>query len=181
MKHRTLFRFKLGKKSLFISRLLLVACFFAGAAYAEVPSQKTLSQDKRYTDNGNETISDSKTGLMWMKLDAFQQKGHLLDWKEAFSFVENLNKENYADHNDWRVPTRQELVTLYEADKTSRSLDMNVHIDPIFAANGIASLWSSEPNGQFNAFGVVFNTGDVFSASTKAKSKKSVRAVRNIK
>ena len=182
MRNRILPRLKLEKKILSISVLLLVACFFSVAAHAENPApQKTWSQDKRYADNGDETITDTKTELMWMKMDAFQQKGHLLNWKEAIAFVEKLNTENFADHNDWRAPTRKELVTLYEADKINSSLDMNVHIDPLFAKNGLAAQWSSELNGQFNAFGVVFNTGDIFSANIKAKSKKSVRAVRNIK
>lgn len=165
-------------------RLFLAFCFvaFAAVSYADNPETPNIqSQDKRYADNGNDTITDAKTGLMWMKMDAYQQTGHLLDWNGARAFVETLNKESFAGHNDWRVPTRKELVTLYEADKLNGSLVMNVHIDPIFASNGLAALWSSEPNGQFNAFGVVFNTGEVFSSPTKSKAKKSVRAVRNIK
>lgn len=163
---------------------ILVACFFlaAPATYAEDPeTQRIQSQDKRYVDNGNETITDTKTGLMWMKMDAFQQKGHLLDWNQAIAFVRQLNEENFAHHEDWRVPTRKELVTLYEADKLNGTLGMNVHIDPIFAKDGLASLWSSEINGEYNAFGVVLNSGDIFSAPRRAKSQKSVRAVRDAK
>ena len=141
-------------------------------------TNKIWSQDKRYVDNNDKTITDTKTGLMWMKMDAFQHMGHLLNWHESAKFVETLNKEKFAGYDDWRLPSRKELATLYEPDKLNGSQVMNVHIDPIFAKDGIASLWSSEPNGQNNAFGVVLNTGDVFSASKLAKSKKSVRAVR---
>ena len=174
----------LGKKAIFTAMLILAACvsLVTSFVYAEnSESPKVWSQDNRYVDNGNDTITDTKTGLMWMKKDAYQMKGHLLDWNESLVFVEMLNGETFAEHNDWRVPTRKELVTLYESGKTNGAFVMNVHIDPIFATNGLASLWSNEPNGRYNAFGVVFNTGDIFSAPKSAKSKKSVRAVRNAK
>ena len=61
-----------------------------------------------------------------------------------------MNEEGFADHYDWRAPTVKELTTLYEADKTnSRVLGkgMVIHMDPIFAKEGTASLWSVEENG----------------------------------
>lgn len=163
--------------------LLICLCFFSSAAQADsqqAPEAKTMtwSQDKRFSDNGDQTITDHKTGFMWMKIDAYQLQGHLLNWVESIAFVDNLNKEGYANYSDWRVPTRKELVTLYEAEKTNSSTDMTLHIDPIFPKDGLASYWSSETNGQYNAFGVVLNTGAVFNAPRLAKSNKTVRAVR---
>ena len=55
---------------------------------------------------------------------------------------------------------------------------MKIHTDPLFGKKGSGSLWSADENGMYNAFGVVFNTGDVFSANKKSRSRKATRAVR---
>jgi hypothetical protein len=182
MKHLYLPRFSIHAKSLLISGLMMFLWIFSFPAQADtLQATKDIawSQDKRFSDNGDQTITDHKTGLMWMKIDAFQRQGHLLNWNESLAFIDNLNKEGFAGFADWRVPTRKELITLYEADKLNNSTDMTIHIDPIFPKNGLASHWSSETNGQYNAFGVVFNTGEVFNASRLAQSNNNVSAVRN--
>ena len=46
--------------------------------------------------------------------------------------------------------------------------EMKIHTDPLFAKKGSGSLWSADENGRHNAFGVVFNTGDAFSANRKS-------------
>ena len=57
---------------------------------------------------------------------------------------------------------------------------MIIHIDPIFAKEGSASLWTIEENGNYNAFGVILNTGKRFSGPKKARFRKAVRAVRHL-
>ncbi len=78
----------------------------------------------RFTDNGDGTITDAFTGLMWAK-DAnliatrnpsFDQDRTIgdgdIDWKTALSYIELLNSENYLGHNDWRMPNMVELRSL---------------------------------------------------------------------
>ncbi|HJO58304.1 MAG TPA: DUF1566 domain-containing protein [Nitrospinaceae bacterium] len=149
----------------------------------QVEADTALSADHRFKDNGNLTITDTKTGLMWMKEDSYLKDGHWLSWFESIRYVNKLNEEGFADHYDWQVPTVKELTTLYEADKTnSRVLGdgMTIHMDPIFAEKGSASLWSAEENGNYNAFGVVLNTGKRFNSHKKTKFRKAVRAVRHL-
>ncbi|MGP0629235.1 DUF1566 domain-containing protein [Nitrospina sp. 32_T5] len=141
------------------------------------------SADKRFIDHGDGTISDTRTGLMWAKKDSYLDTGRWMNWREVFSYVEDLNDTTFAGHIDWRMPTLEELRTLYEADKTNSSQvgsEMVIHIDPIFAKEGCGALWSSEANGHFNSFGVIFNTGTRFSANKKSRSRKATRAVRFI-
>lgn len=139
------------------------------------------SADKRFIDNGDGTISDTKTGLMWMKDDSYQHKKHWLNWFQTKEYVANLNNEAFADYTNWQVPTFKELLTLYEADKLNSSQvgsEMKIHIDPIFSKNGAGSHWAAETNGHYNAFGIVYNTGDRFNSARRNKSRKGVRAVR---
>ncbi len=139
------------------------------------------SADARFIDNGDQTLTDSKTGLMWMKNDSYLHTGHWFSWFEAQDFIKELNEETFAGHMDWRAPTVKELISIYEPDKTNSAQvgrEMKIHIDPLFGKEGAGSMWSSESNGRFNAFGVVFNTGVRFNGPKKSKARKAVRAVR---
>lgn len=140
------------------------------------------SGEKRYTDNGDNTITDNKTGFMWVKMDSYLHSGHWLNWFEIHDYVQKLNEEVFAKYNDWQLPTMEELKTLYEPEKLNSSQlgsEMKIHIDPIFGKNGTGSLWSANENGRYNAFGVVFNTGSTFNSNKKSKFRKGTRAVRN--
>ncbi len=143
--------------------------------------QRAYSEDKRYIDHGNATITDTKTGLMWMKQDSYLHKEKWLNWFEAQEYTQALNTEGFANYIDWQIPKVEELQTLFEQDKINSKQvgrEMVIHIDPIFSPNGSGAHWAIESNGRYNAFGVIFNTGKRFSANKKSRSRKSVRAVR---
>lgn len=166
--------------------ILAAALILTPAISAATPdgsAQKTWSEDRRFLDNGDGTISDTQTGLMWVKKDSYLHTGRMMNWSEAFEYVRSLNENMYADYMDWRMPTLDELRTLYEADKTNSAQvgrEMKIHIDPIFGKEGCGALWSSEDDGHFNALGIIFNTGQQFSSNKKSRSRRATRAVRVI-
>ena len=152
---------------------------------AEMPqepaTEKTWSQDKRYVDNGDGTVTDTKTHLMWMKQDSYQQTGHWMTWLESFDYIKKTNEDGFSNYYDWQMPTLKDLKTLYEPQKTNSQQvgrEMKIHIDPIFAKEGSGVWWALEANGHFNAFGIEFNSGKRFSAPKKSKARKAVRAMR---
>ena len=69
-----------------------------------------------YTDNGNGTITDTRTGLMWEKLSddgTIHDKDTAVAWTNAFSTkVAMLNAGSFAGFTDWRVPNVNELQSL---------------------------------------------------------------------
>ena len=164
--------------------IILVGLFFV--LYAndfQVYAESKSSNKKRFIDNQDGTISDSKTGLMWTKDDSFLHSGHWINWAQAKTYIKNLNKTGFANYFDWKLPTTNELKTLYESEKVNSSQvgrEMKIHIDPVFGKNGSGSLWSVNENGRYNAFGVVFNTGNTFSANKYSRSRKATRGVRLI-
>jgi len=165
---------------IFLVALIVLAMVFTGQVSGD---PVIYSQDKRFIDNGDATITDTKTGYMWMKEDSYQYKGHWLSWFEASDYIKELNQERFADFLDWRLPTIKELITLYEADKLNSQQvgsEMKMHMDPIFAKEGSGTLWTSETNGIYNAFGVVFNDGKRFNSSKRKKARRAVRAIRLI-
>ena len=67
------------------------------------------SPDPRFTDNGNGTVTDNLTGLMWTK-DAQQISG-TRDWYQA---INECNGLSFANHDDWRLPNVRELHSLID-------------------------------------------------------------------
>ncbi len=155
------------------------------ADLAQKPSaEKIWSQDKRFVDNGDGTITDTKTNLMWMKQESYQQTGHWLTWFESFDFIKKTNENGFANYFDWQMPTLKDLETLHEPHKTNSKQvgrEMIIHIDPIFEKEGSGAWWALEANGHFNAFGIEFNNGNRFSAPKKSKARKAVRPMRVVK
>jgi len=144
---------------------------------------KVVSEDGRFVDNGDLTITDTQTGIMWLKNDSFQQTGHWMNWGESIDFIQKLNEEAFATYIDWQMPQVKDLKTLYEPGKlNSKQLgrEMKIHMDPIFTNQGAGALWSSEENGRFNGFGLIFNNGARFSAPKTSRGRKAVRAMRFI-
>ncbi len=58
-----------------------------------------------FQSNGNGTISDLSTGLMWSQTDS----GSGMDWKSALAYAVTKNTANYLGYNDWRLPNSKEL------------------------------------------------------------------------
>lgn len=58
-----------------------------------------------FKDNGDGTITDLNTGLMWQKTPDFQRH----QFYDAFNYVEELEIGGYSD---WRLPTIKELYSI---------------------------------------------------------------------
>lgn len=79
----------------------------------ETDSTKFYGQDAdysgvqaSYTDNGDGTVSDNNTGLMWQ-----QNPGEKMTWDEAHDM---MNDFSLAGYDDWRIPTIKELYSLIQ-------------------------------------------------------------------
>ena len=61
----------------------------------------------RFTDNGNGTITDNLTGLMWDKT------GNRFGWSQWAQALTDCNDLSLGDHSDgWRLPNVNELKSL---------------------------------------------------------------------
>ena len=85
-----------------------------------------------FTDNGDGTVSDLATGLMWEQGDS--QLG--LDWEAALLLAETRNNENYLGYNDWRLPDAKELHSILDYSRAP-SVTNSAAIDPVFECSTI--------------------------------------------
>jgi hypothetical protein len=137
-----------------------------------------------FVDNGDGTITDKATGLMWQKSGSSRAK----TWKRARTYVKKLNQNRFTGHSDWRLPTIDELASLVEREKVN-----GVHIDPIFY-NKQKICWSADQGPVFGGFTsnppqvwhVNFREGSLGLTilpihSTTTRTHRYVRAVRSLR
>jgi hypothetical protein len=100
--------------------------------------------ENRFVAYENRTVLDSATGLMWAASD----NGSAATWKEAWKYCEDYNGGGYTD---WRMPTADELATLYDEDEPGYRpecavYDWNVYLTGKIHLSG-ASPWASVDHG----------------------------------
>ena len=76
-------------------------------------------------NNDGLTVTDKVTGLMW-------QRGgcDIRAIRRIRSWVQELNENNFAGHNDWRLPTMQEALSLMERETNKGG----THTHPCFSS-----------------------------------------------
>lgn len=69
-----------------------------------------------FVDNGDGTVLDNKTGLMWQKMADNNPR----TWENAISYCEGLE---LADHTDWRLPNIKELESITDDNRYNPAID----------------------------------------------------------
>jgi hypothetical protein len=75
-------------------------------------------------DNGDGTVTDQSTGLMWQQAD----DGTVRNWLVSLDYAENLT---LAGHDDWRLPNAHELQSIVDYSRSVQSSGSPA-IDPVF-------------------------------------------------
>lgn len=182
-------RLKTGQTQCWNSAGQLVSCAGTG-----LDGELQYGLERAYVDNGDGTITDTKTGLMWEKLSrdgGIHDKENVYGWPEAFSVkIAGLNALQFAGYSDWRLPNVNELYSLVESDPYSPAVS-----SPAFHWNCIvgctvlncsctytqsASYWTSTSDSGSPgraAWTVFFHDGSV-SRRSNGDAPRHVRAVR---
>ncbi len=119
----------------------------------EISKQKDGKQIDHYIIYDDETVLDTKTGLMWMRCAL----GQAWDGETCIGSPSGMNWDtawkqseyDFAGHQDWRLPTIDELRTLvdtrYLASTFNRSVFINCPSDK-FWSSSLLTGWRECPN-----------------------------------
>ena len=157
---------------------------------AAVESHFSDYSDNRYTDNGDGTISDHQTGLMWMKCsygqtydggdtngDGIICEGSLAfgNWQQAFAWAADSNANVDHGHSDWRLPNIKELGSIVDFGSAKPAINQS-----IFPNTASGPYWSSTPSraNVLQTIFIGFQAGD-YGPSDRI-SNLYIRLVRNL-
>jgi len=119
-----------------------------------------------FAANGDGTVTDAATGLMWMQDDS----GAGMTWEDALAYAEGLD---FAGHDDWRLPNAKELQGILDYTRSPQTTG-TAAVDTVFTCSAISdedggsdfpfywsgtthSNWTDAP-GAFGAY-VAFGSG----------------------
>lgn len=110
-----------------------------------------------FTDNGNGTVTDAKTGLMWQ-----QGEPGYMTWPDALNYCESLTLPS-GGQSDWRLPNIKELESITDDMRYSPASDT------AYFPNAVASnYWSSTTGAYYPDFAwVVGYDGGVYGINGK--------------
>jgi len=144
------------------------------------------------TDNGLMWEVKSKDNLMrssnnlysWLKTDDKQLSNGFADGGrcqgdiacDTNAYVQAMNKQNFCGHNDWRLPTRQQMQTLVYLKNNDEPVKINKDYFPETVASW---YWTASENNDNNNFAwyVLFRNG--LSLSDLKERPKHIRLVRD--
>ena len=106
---------------------------------------------ERYTDNGDDTVTDNVTQLMWQKT----APSTVYSQTDALTHCSGLTQAGY---DDWRLPTEIELISLIDFGSSSPCMDTRY-----FPNASSDAFWSATPSSTSAAlaWGVTFLDGSV--------------------
>lgn len=108
-------------------------------------------------DNGDGTLTDWATGLMWAQADS----GAALNWEEALAWVQTQNDVGYLGYDDWRLPDAKELQSILDYTRSPDS-SSSAAIDPLFDVSPMTNeggtvdypmYWASTTHVAYNGSG----------------------------
>jgi len=126
-----------------------------------------------FTDNGDGTITDNITGLIWQKTD-----GGEMTFENAKAYCKNLTLGGF---NDWRLPTSHELFSINNYDNLNPALNTTY-----FTKTTAEYWWSSDLRADDSTIVWVVNAGGGIGPHPKSETVSAggtrlfdVRAVRD--
>ncbi|MEK8019141.1 MAG: DUF1566 domain-containing protein [Candidatus Parabeggiatoa sp.] len=72
-----------------------------------------------FVDNGDSTVTDNATGLMWMQDDS----GYAMNWEDALKYAQD---STHAGYDDWRLPNAKEIQSIVKYDGSFPAIDSSV-------------------------------------------------------
>ncbi len=167
-----------------VTLLLISGASAAPAQRGACDAQPSTLPAQRFRDNGDGTVTDTQSQLVWMRCALGQQwrgarctgSASRLEWDEAQRQVERVNRRGDAFHDDWRLPALRELASI--TDRRCATPRTNAGV---FPGTPPAGFWTTtvRPGGDVSGARIfVLSFG---AAGVKAASKVERHHVRMVR
>ena len=104
--------------------------------------------EEHFIDNENETITDKKSGLTWLKKDSRQMTGKWIHLDKAQAWAKELNGMKFAGFDDWRVPELKDIKTIFDLSYKNKARGNDeIFIPSLFESGGADNTWTNTVNG----------------------------------
>ncbi len=111
-----------------------------------------------FVDNGDGTISDTLTSLMWKKDDSYAEYKYGITWFEAHDYCEMLNDKKFAGYDDWRLAGIEESKSLFSFTQSNNDKDgAEIHISDLFEPAGGHNTWTYEEKPDYQQYAQKFS------------------------
>lgn len=132
------------------------------------PNIAPSAPDSRYQGNGDGSVTDHATGLMWRQCSEGQGgdgcstgSAGYYTWQQALQIPATLNASGgYAGYADWRLPNSKELESLVEVSCYAPAINANY-----FPYTPTGAFWSASPHhagGSGSVWYVYFDDGGAY-------------------
>jgi hypothetical protein len=165
--------------------LLLCCVLSAAIVHAEQTckpdSIPASTPDSQLIDNGNGTVTDSTTGLIWKKCveglsgdDCATGTPDTFTWQEALQQPSAVNNSGgFAGHTDWRLPNINELISIVEEQCDDPAINLNR-----FPNSPSDYVWSGSPDASSSEEAWFLHFGSGSASLFDRSNSNAVRLVR---
>lgn len=144
-------------------------------------SSDTNPSEARFVEGDNGTIVDRTRRLLWLKKDTWQMTETWMNWVQVRDYALELNKQKFAGHNDWRVPTVAEAKSLYDKDqKNTDHMGQTISHHSIFEPGFGFVCWTSDVKNKIQAIRFGYRKGNQMYDDVYRTSRGATRMVRDI-
>jgi hypothetical protein len=134
-----------------------------------------------FVDNGDGTVTCEAQGLLWCKTDSMIDLKKWVNYQDSADYVRELREKKYAGYDDWRLPSKDEMTTLF--DKKFANTDQfgkTIYISDQFASGGGFSMIAQQVPGRMRVWVLNIRDGEFAQPDGLWTLTEAARAVRSL-
>jgi hypothetical protein len=150
------------------------------AVGSKMSTEKIIHSKNRFQDTSRGVIQDTENSKEWLPKDSYGDLGKWVTWQESMDYVFLMNQVYAGGHADWRVPSKEEVLQLYDETLAQQDWEDNeIHIASLFVSGCSYYLWTGEKNDEGQVLRINLRTKDLEFVAPTIREHHGARLVRN--